>query len=294
MASITPRGLWVPGPAPRPRRGGLLTVAQVGDTSDPHWQAGLEFEDTLCVDIGATLSHCGDPSPDPMPKDPEGGPLFRQVDPFTLYGSYFCAVPGRPAQDAFDIAIARLNAKEEYGVERTFWTGVTPDGTLGSSLADGDAAAGIAVTDLTGGGGALDPITAMDVLEEAMGNCVPGQGVIHVPDRAASTLGAAFLLLAGPDGTYTTHLGNPVIFGAGYPGTGPANAVVADDETWLFGTGQVMVWQSEMFLTPELVPQAVDKVLNDVTVFAEKTYAVGFSCCVFAVRMFLSCCLGGS
>lgn len=292
MASITPRGLWVPGPQPRPRRYGLFSVAQAGDTGDGHWQAGLEFEDTLCADISSTLPHCGDSSPEPAPKETDGGPLFRQVEPFTLIGSYACSTGGRRAQDAFDIASARLAAREELGVERALWTGVTPDGTLSSSLADGDTDAGITVTDLTGGT-TLDPVTALDVLEEAMGTCVPGQGVIHVPVRASATLGSQFLVTEGATGAQT-HLGNQVIFGAGYPGTGPANAAVADGEAWLFGTGQIMVWQGPEFLTPESAAQAIDRTLNDITVFAEKTYAVGYSCCLYAVRMFLSCCLGGS
>jgi hypothetical protein len=214
------------------------------------------------------------------------------VDPFTLYGSYQCSTGGRRSQDAFTIASARLAAREEQGVERVFWTGITNDEVLGSSLADGDVAAGITVTDLTGGA-TLDPVTALDLLEEAMGTCVPGQGVIHAPARTSATLGSQFLVMETPGGA-ETHLGNRVVFGAGYPGTGPANVAVAADEAWLFGTGQVMVWRGEEFLTPENAAQAVDRTLNDITVFAEKTYAVGFSCCLFAVRMFLSCCLGGS
>lgn len=290
--AITPQGLWLPGPRAVPARYGLFSVAQPGDTSDPHWQAGISWEDTLCADVASTTAHCGDASDEPSPKDTDGGPTFHLADPFTIYGSYDCSTGGRRSGDAFAIAAARLAAREELGVERAFWTGVTNDEVLGSSLADGDVAAGITVTDLTGGA-TLDPVTALDLLEEAMGTCVPGQGVIHAPLRASATLGSQFLVVESLGGA-TTHLGNPVVFGAGYPGTGPANVAVAADEAWLFGTGQVMVWQGESFMTPPDLAAAVDKVLNNVTVFSEKTYAVGFSCCVFAVRMFLSCCLGGS
>jgi hypothetical protein len=289
--AITPNGLWVQGPRVRPARYGLFSVAQPGDTSDPHWMAGVSFEDTLCADIASTTAHCGDTSPMPGPKDIDGGPLFRLVDPFTVYGSYACGTGGRKASDAFAIASARLAAREELGVERVFWTGVTNDEVLGSSLADGDAAAGLSVVDLTGAS-TLDPVTALDLLEEAMGACIPGAGVIHVPLRAASSLASQFLVVRDGDSIYT-HTGQSVVFGSGYPGTGPANVAVAANEAWLFGTGQIMVWRGDTFLTPELPAQAVDKTLNDITVFAERTYAVGFSCCIFAVRMFLSCCHAG-
>jgi hypothetical protein len=172
------------------------------------------------------------------------------------------------------------------------WTGVTNDEELGSSLAGGDAEAGITVTDLTGAT-ALDPVSAVALLEEALAGCVPGAGVIHAPTLAAAPLGSQALLVTGPDGAYT-RAGNQVVIGSGYPGTGPANAAVADGEVWLFGTGQVMVWRGDTFLTPPDLAASVDKVLNDQVVFAERSYAVGFSCCLFAVRMFLSCCLGGS
>lgn len=289
--ALTPRGLLVPGPQARPSRYGLFSVAQTGNTSDGHWQAGLEFEDTLCAGISSALPHCGEPSPEPAAKVADPGPLFRPVDPFTLIGSYTCSTGGRRAQDAFDIAQARLAAFEERGVEAALWTGVAVDGTLSSSLATGDDE--ISVTDVTGGGAALDPITALDVLEEAMAGCVPGAGVIHVPYRAASTLASQNIVVRDGDGMYT-HTGQSVVFGAGYPATGPDNDSVADGEAWLFGTGQVMLWRGDAFLTPPSLAEAMDRIINDVTVYAERTYAVGFSCCLFAVKMFLSCCLGGS
>jgi hypothetical protein len=289
--AITPQGLLVPGPQARPSRYGLFSVAQMGGTTDPHWQAGVQYDDALCGDVSSTLPHCGDGSPEPAAKETDPGPLSRYVDPFTLIGSYDCSTGGRRSQDAFDIARARLFAREEQGAERVFWTGVTVDGAISSSLATGDDE--VAVTDVTGAGGALDPVTALGALEDAMGACVPGQGVIHVPLRAASALASQNLVVRDGDGMFT-HDGQPAIFGAGYPGTGPDNVAVADGEAWLFGTGQVMVWRGEPFLTPPNLAEAVDRTLNDVTVFAERTYAVGFSCCLFAVRMVLSCCLGGS
>jgi hypothetical protein len=263
-----------------------VAVAQSGDTGDPHWQAGLEWEDTLCEDVDATLPDCGDVSPTPV-KAPAGGPSFRVSDPFTIYGSYTCSTGGRRASDAFDIARARLLANEDRGVERVFWTGDATAGDVTPSLADGDPVAGITPTDLTPGGGAANAGVALGLLEGAMAGCVPGAGVVHVPFKAASVLASKYLVL-DEGGRMMTQAGQTVVMGAGYPGTGPANASVAADEAWLFGTGQVKVWKGDVFMTPDLFPQAMDRTLNDVTVFAERTYAVAFSCCLFAVRMTLS------
>lgn len=288
MAITGPRGLLVQGPVLRPAKYGLLSVAQGPETlSDVHWEAGLEFEDLLCSPTSVTLPNC--PGGVSFVKTPEPGPLFRMVDPFTVYGSFDCSVGGRPPQDAFDIARARLLASEYKSVEETFWTGVTPDGDLVSSLALGDVAAGISPTVL--GTGPLSPVAAIAILENALGDCVPGTGVIHANYGLAAYLADAFLLTE-ENGVYYSPTGQAIAFGAGYPGSGPDNVPADPGETWIFGTGQVITWRSDVFMTPDVPKEAIDRAINDITVFAERTWAVGFSCCLFAVNVSLTCDCG--
>lgn len=284
MAITGLRGLLVPGPVATPSRYGLLSVAQDLSVTDPHWQAGLEFEDTLCVPAGSTLPHCGSSSPSPNPKDPEAGPDFRMADPFTLYGSYECSVGGRPVNSAFEIARARLLAREEIAAEKVLWTGVTAAGTVGPSFADGDGV-DLSPVDLTPGSGAVDPVTGMGLLEAALADCAPGLGVVHVPPALAATL--RFHNLLELDGsTYRTPMGNPAVLGGGYPGgTGPGGDTADDGEAWLFATGPIGFWRSEVFMTPDLPKEAIDRSFNNITVFAERTWALGISCCLLAVRV---------
>jgi hypothetical protein len=285
MAITETRGLLVPGPRVIPRRFGLFSVTGVSNPADPHWQAGAEFEDALCVGVDTTLPVCGVVSP-PYNKTPEGGPEFRMTDPFTVYGSYECSTGGRSAQDAFDIARRRLDAWQEYGVESVLWTGTTAAGDVHPSLSDGDGAAFVA-TDVTPAAGAADAVSAMALLEGALADCTPGAGVIHVPYEAIPALKASALIIREGD-SITTTTGQLVVAGAGYPVTGPAADVPAAGEVWIFGTGPVLVLGSDVFLTPDTLAAAVDRSINDVTVYAERTFAVGISCCLIAVLMNIS------
>lgn len=286
MAITGLRGLLLPGPVAVPSRYGLLSVIRATNPGDPHWQAGVEWEDTLCAPASSTLPDCGFESPGIPAKTPESGPDFRKADPFTVIGSYDCSTGGRTAQSAFDIARARLLAWEEHEVEAIFWTGDTDAGAVVPSLSEGDTAAGITPTDITPVGGALDAPYAIGALEAAMATCVPGLGVIHIPAQAVASLKWHSLIERDSD-IYRTPMGHAAVLGSGYPGTGPAGDVPAAGEAWIFGTGPMVAWQGEVFLTPELVAAAVDRTLNDITVYAERTYAVGFSCCLFATRVVL-------
>jgi hypothetical protein len=126
----------------------------------------------------------------------------------------------------------------------------------------------------------------MAVLESALGDCAPGTGVIHANYGLASYLAASFLINQKDDAWYTVT-GQRLAIGAGYPGTGPANIPATAGTTWIFATGPVVTYRSEVFLTPERLTEAVDSRLNNVQVYAERVYSVGWSCCLFAIQMTL-------
>lgn len=289
MSITGPRGLLVPGPVIQPARYGLLSVVQGPTTpGDVHWEAGLEFEDVLCgAPVATGLAVCSGTG---NVKTPQGGPTFRSVDPFVAIGSYNCSTGGRPAQQAFDIAKARLLANEYKAVETAFWTGETPDGPLNLSLANGDVENSQPPVDLTPAGGPVSVVGGLGLLESALGDCLPGTGVIHANYGVAPYFAEAFLIRKDPgEDTYYTPTGQAIAFGAGYPGTGPANVAADAGTTWLFGTGQVIAWRSDVFMTPDTIPAAVDRQINDITVFAERNWAVAYMCCLFAVNVALSC-----
>lgn len=259
-----------------------MTVATPVTPTDLHWEAGITWDNDLCTEVHSTSLNC---PPNGIPKTPERDFEFCTADPFVLYGAYDCPPVGRKASDAFRIATERLRVHEGRELESVFWTGVTDEGeTVNPSLAFGNSECGVAPVDLTPGGGAPNPVAGLAILESALVQCAPGGGVIHANYGVASFF-ADHRLMYQDGNSWFTATGQRLAFGAGYPGSGPANVAAAAGSTWLFATGPVGIWRSEIFLTPERLDQAVDRDINDVTVFAERVYAVGWSCCIFAINI---------
>lgn len=160
--------------------------------------------------------------------------------------------------------------------------------TVEPSFAFGNPDCGILPVDVNPTG-ALGPASAVGALEEALCEVVPCGGVLHVPFELLSYL-YRFRLIREVNGSYVTAGGIKVVGGCGYPGTGPANAPASAGEAWLFATGPLVLVQSPLFFTPDKFAESVDRNLNNVTVRAEKFFAVGFSCTLFAVRIDISIC----
>jgi hypothetical protein len=274
-------GLQISPKPSRVRSHGLLSSIEPVQLSDPHWQAGLEWESDCSVEAGSTLAPC----PEALgQKSTDGGLIFCTAEPFTVYGSYKCSTGGRPASESLIIAQARLNRNKERAVEKIFWTGITPVGTVSPSLQSGNLSCEIVPVDITPEEGPLDPTGAIAALESSIAECIPGGiGVIHVNFGFLPYLAKNYLLYEKNNRFYTPS-GQLIIAGAGYPGSGPENIPALAGETWIFATGSVAVYQSDVFLTPSNVDQAVDRSLNNVTFFAEQTYSVIWECCIFAIR----------
>src|SRR5438105_3783434 len=172
-----PGGFLVVEPKPVATKYGLVDALQLITPGDGHWEAGVTWENKYCVNTDSTLPDC--PAGTQPVKHTERGITFGFSDPFTVYGHYKCSTVGRPAQEAFDIASARLEYNEHKSVESTFWTGTTDVGVIHPSLAFGDPSSGVTPVDLTPGGGAVDPVSALFLLEDALSQCSPGLGLIH-------------------------------------------------------------------------------------------------------------------
>lgn len=269
---------------PEDRSYGILTSITPIFLEDPHWQLGLEFEFDCSVEMASTLLPCPDPF---ASKETEDGLTFCSATAFTVYGSYKCPPVGRIASDPKKIASNRLRKNRERAVEQIFWTGITTVGPINPSLQAGNDTCGNPPVDLTPASGALSPVAAIAALESSIAECVPGGvGVIHVNYGFLPYMAANHLLVERNNKFYTPP-GQLVIAGAGYPGSGPGNVPAPPGETWIFATGPISVYHSDVFSTSTKVDQAVDRSLNDVVERVEQTYAVIFECCLFAVRVSL-------
>lgn len=281
----TPCGLMVPGPKTTPNRYGLLTVAEPITPEDGHWEGGITWDDNLCSTIHTSSEYCPIPVTGVTPKITNRDSQTCCADPFLVYASYDCPPVGTQAGEAFSLAEERLRVKEERALERVFWTGITEDGfQINPSLSFGNSECGNAPINLTGLDGPVGVTASMAVLESALGDCAPGTGVIHANFGLASFLASSFLINQQGDSWYTVT-GQRLAIGAGYPGTGPGNIAATTGTTWVFATGPVVVYRSEVFLTPERFREAMNARINSVQVYAERVYAVGWSCCLFAIQV---------
>lgn len=278
-----PRGHLVKAPSiPATPRYGLVPTIEPVTLTELHWEgSGVEWEQDLCTEVESFLDFC--PPASGYTKSTEGDLEFCHADSFVVKASFECSTGGRPVAGAFEIARRRLLAWESHEVAETLWTGVTANGQVNPSFAFGNDECDIVPTDLSPGN-SLDPVAAIGALEEALTDVVPGGGIIHAPYGLSPYLSHHNLIEKDGDRYYTTT-GQTVILDSGYPGSGINNAVAAAGSTWIVGTGPVGLWRSNVFMTPNEVAEAVDRNVNNVTVFAERVWAAGFSCALFFVNV---------
>lgn len=284
---------------------GLLSVVQTPTVRSPHWQNGVTWSSYCPENMGdATYDECiattGAPEgavPQPSAKTANVDHVMRGATPFTAYTRFDCATVGNA--DAQRVATAALAQVEEWQVERTLWTGLVDGQTLAfphlAATAQVVDAAGIILQPTTSTavtGVAVDVATGLGRLEQALADCYGGRGVIHVPAEALPTLDANDLVrvVGGRDtgsGQFGRQLetlaGNLVAVGAGYPGTGPDGVDPGVTSTWLYATGPVFMYRSEVHVNP--FTSTVNRADNTIEMIAERTYVLGFDCCLHAVQV---------
>src|SRR5689334_5692609 len=160
---------------------GLLSVVEPLRLVDPiHFQAtGITWEDFLCGPPASGFIDQCPPTP-PYVKPTERSSNFCSADPFVAYGSYECPPVGRTTSEAFEIARQRLLNWEGYQVEQILWTGQSANGQVNPSFAFGNPDCGIVPIDLSPAG-AVDPVTAIALMENELGKVLACGGVIHIP-----------------------------------------------------------------------------------------------------------------
>jgi hypothetical protein len=284
-------------PAFTPLPHGLWDVAQ-HPTPPDHWQQGVTWIDR-CPVGNTTYDECllvtgsdGGPPPAPPAKEETLVQVFRGATPFTVFSEFDCSLVG--LNDAATVAEEALSRIEYSRIEQAFWTGVAGGQTVVFPHLAADTevedehgillqpAAVIAAegTDAV----TLDPAVAFGQLEHQLDQCMGGgEGVIHVPRLALPTLISLRVVSVDSDGKLRTASGNLVVVTGDYPGTRPNGAPAADATSWVYATGPVFAYRSEMFVTT--VPDSFDRAENTVKMIAERTYVIGFSCCLLAALM---------
>jgi hypothetical protein len=290
----------VNGPSFTPLPNFLWDAAQHPGTDGPHWQQGVTWQD-LCGGASTVMEECiavtGTGGTPAAQGSMASTSLLsnRGATPFTVYAEFDCAPVG---QDYLtDKAADALARNEAYQVSRAFWTGTagssggTAQTTVWPHLAANttlDDAQGIrlqtAASPLVTGG--EDAAVALGQIESSLAQCYGGQGVIHIPYTALPTFTSRMLILPeSPTGPLRTLAGNLVVPGTGYTGSSPAGAAPAAGTAWIYATGAVFGYRSDVFVRP--FPGTFDRAENTVKYMASRTYLFGFECCHYAALVTL-------
>lgn len=235
-------------------RGGLMGVANVIDADGSYTYNGVKYESALC------------------------GPNRR--------------IPAEGVDKTFDIT--GTNASVNFGVYRGIEAPVlTHLGDVGAQVRKAfEGGEGWAVeraiqelvlnptaTDITPTAGT--PLTnmkrALGLLEQYAQDNYMALPVIH-GNRIATTL------IPDPQvdkETWVLHTmhGTPVANGGGYYATGPGGVVAPAGAAWLFVTGQVNIWRSDLMV----IDNGYALKSNRVLALAERTYTANVECVMAAI-----------
>jgi hypothetical protein len=203
--------------------------------------------------------------------------------PFAVITSYTCGSIGYSFEEVEQKVRTRMALREQRAVERRLWQG-EPAGGIGGipGLFRG-------ATTLSAAGCITE---AVEVLEQQLADAGVVGGIIHARPGMAAHFAQAHLLERGSNRRLNTMLGTPVVFGQGYDGTGPAGQATSTNDEYIYASGRILIWQSDVFVPPPR--ETFDRSLNQQMVLAERIYAVSVECGVWAVQVTRNCTTAGS
>lgn len=271
---------------------GLWETIQHPTPSGPHWQQGITWEEN-CPTGATTYDEClavtgtGGP-PAPPAKTDNVLRTYRGATPFTVYAEFDCSPVG--LNNAATVASDALARVEQQQVEAAFWTGIAagqttvfPHLAADTEILDGQGivlqtVASIAVT-------GADVAHGLGELEDRLGDCYAGQGLIHIPRSALPTFAAWSLAVPDGNGRLVTPGGNLIVVGGGYTGSSPAGAPAAAGTAWIYATGAAFGYRGDIrVMSPR---ESIDRAENTMRMIAERTYVIGFECCHLAAHIVL-------
>lgn len=260
---------------------------------DPsRWEGGFEFLPDGCPD-GGLYAPCSD---DTFVADT--GATLVQWEPVVAYASDGCESTWAPDPVAYDRegrARRRLAVARHRLIEAEVWAGAVAavEGLPNPVLS---ASTGLQLINA----GDPTPLTyALGELQEALGAAIGGPGVIHAPRRLVTEWLRHTVVfheeIEGGRYRIRDSYGNEVIAGVGYSGTGPDDETPAlDSYVWAYGTPPVFAAEGPVEVLG-MEPGAVDRDVNDRTVWATQTVAVAWDDCArFGVQVDIceTCCVG--
>jgi hypothetical protein len=272
---------------------GLWDALEKRTPNDPHWQNGVTWQEYCPTAANQTfydacLAVTGTGGSPPSMSSPKltGNVVStnRGATVFQVYAEFDCSPVGLDQINAAaDVALKKV---ENRDVEAAFWTGVAGGQTVVWPHLAANAALNdpqgitlqMAATPLVTGG--VNAASALGALENQLASCYAGRGYIHVPRTALATLAANKLLDCSQQdqGELYTWAGNRVVVGGGYTGSSPSGGAPATGTSWIYATGQVFGYRSDIFV--QQMPGTFDRTENTVHMIATRNYVIGFGCCL--------------
>jgi hypothetical protein len=275
-------------------RFGLLEAASVVTATDGHALLGVDYT-PVCGKAHLTVGACvpmpveaGEGGDIIIPKTVDDGVTEVAGDLFAVYHLFSCRPVGIDIQAR---ARASFELAEGMAVEEWFAAYITAH-TL--------------ATDLTPAAGAVTPQDGLATLEAWAGANYGGAPVFH-GDRGLASLLASTSQVTVVGGRLQTALGGAFAAGGGYLGNlgdPDGQSQTPDDEGWLYVTGPVGFWRSDILtdagadilqnhqaiIGATNPPGHAGTVTNESRVLVERAYVGATSCIVGAIRVIRSAC----
>jgi hypothetical protein len=231
---------------------------------------------TAYTDTGSAGSAAVPPANNTATTDPQkalpSGAATTKAHPFAVYAGMECGSVGYDHEGAYqERARTILELAGQHAAESALWTGA--GGNTGPMNAAATPIVSASPTSLT---------AAVGALEDWLADHYSGVGVIHAKRGVNAFARRAHLTVRDPGNpeALTTGLGTRWVFGGGYNGTGPAAVAPAANQGWIYATGQLTIRRGPV--TAFTMAEALNRSINDVSVFAEQPYVVGFDCAIGA------------
>lgn len=201
--------------------------------------------------------------------------------PFAVMTSYTCGSIGFSFDEVEQRLRTRMMLREQRAVERRLWQGSTGDlGTIGGLFATATTV-----------GPASCPVEAVEILEQTLADNGVVGGIIHARPAMAPHLNNNHLVYENGR-IRRTCLNTRIAFGQGYAGTGPTGQAVSGDTEWMYATGRVVIYGSEVAIPP--IEQTLDRSLNQIYALAERVFVVSVECGIWAIQVTRNCTTSGS
>lgn len=260
---------------------GLLSLRDPDVTNDDRWLSGFTYESLECAAHLRLLDVCNGHAPYDAILPGDLSQRNLDYEPFAIEAIDKCSTFGFSKRDAEQRAIDALEVGTQKALEAEFWTGAL---ATANTYASNRFLASSNSVDVTPGETPVKIRYGLALLEQALASCGLGtRGVVHMTTEVGSALP-----LKVENDHLETQLGNYVVVGAGYPGTGPDGSAPGVGQ-WMYVTGLVSVRLGTSEAIGANMGQQVDTRVNDWEAHAQRGAAVYWSgCCAFGVHVDLA------